>query len=111
MVALLVALASITAAAPSVADSMAIGMATQKITITLGEEQVASVKALVEAGDSPSVSAFVQGAVGGALDDAAAWGRVLAEALEQSGGPLSSAEREWADEVLCEPESHAETTA
>lgn len=90
---------------------MAIGMATQKITITLGEEQVASVKALVEAGDAPSVSAFVQGAVGAALDDAAAWGRILAEALEQSGGPLTPAEREWADEILRESDPHAETAA
>ncbi len=75
-------------------------MATQKITVTLGTEQVASVKALVEAGDAPSVSAFVQGAVGAALDGADAWGRTLAEALEQSGGPLTPAEREWADDVL-----------
>ena len=90
---------------------MAIGMATQKITITLGTEQVASVKALVEAGDAPSVSAFVQGAVGAALDDAAAWGRILADALEQSGGPLTRAEREWADEVLGDSDPHAETAA
>ena len=86
-------------------------MATQKVTVTLGAEQVASVKALVEAGDAPSVSAFVQGAVGAALDDAAAWGSVLADALEQSGGPLTSAERAWADEVLSGTEPHAETAA
>ena len=86
-------------------------MATQKVTVTLGVEQVASVKALVEAGDSPSVSAFVQGAVGAALDDAAAWGRVLADALEQSGGPLTPAEREWADAVLGETGHCAETAA
>ncbi len=86
-------------------------MATRKVTVTLGEEQIASVRALVEAGDVPSVSAFVQGAVGAALDDAAAWGRVLADALEQSGGPLTSAEREWADEVLGIADAHAETAA
>lgn len=90
---------------------MAIGMATQKVTVTLGAEQVASVKALVDAGDAPSVSAFVQGAVGAALDDAAAWGRALADALERSGGPLTSAEREWADEMLGVADSHAETAA
>ncbi|WP_419944113.1 hypothetical protein [Candidatus Poriferisodalis sp.] len=86
-------------------------MATQKVTVTLGAEQVASVKALVEAGDAPSVSAFVQGAVGAALDDAAVWGRVLADALEQSGGPLTSAEREWADEMLGVADARAETAA
>ena len=90
---------------------MVIGMATQKVTVTLGAEQVASVKALVEAGDAPSVSAFVQGAVGAALDDAAAWGRILAEALEQSGGPLTHAERAWADEVLGDSDPHTETAA
>jgi len=90
---------------------MAIGMATQKVTVTLAAEQVASVRALVDAGDAPSVSAFVQGAVGAALDDAAAWGRVLADALERSGGPLTSAEREWADEMLGVADSHAETAA
>ncbi len=86
-------------------------MATQKITVTLGTEQVASVKALVEAGDAPSVSAFVQGAVGAALDDSDAWGRTLAEALEQSGGPLTPAEREWADEALGARGPHAENAA
>lgn len=90
---------------------MGIGMASQKVTVTLGAEQVASVKALVESGDAPSVSAFVQGAVGAALDDAAAWGRVLADALEQAGGPLTSEERTWADEVLSDTEPHAETAA
>lgn len=79
---------------------MASGMATQKITVTLGRDQVASVKALVESGDSPSVSAFVQSAVCAALDDSQAWGRALAEALEQSGGPLTPEERTWADEML-----------
>lgn len=90
---------------------MANSMATQKVTVTLGAEQVESVKALVEAGDATSVSAFVQRAVGAALDDAAAWGRVLADALEQSGGPLTAAEREWADEILGNAERRAETAA
>ncbi len=86
-------------------------MATQKITVTLGTEQVASVKALVEAGDAPSVSAFVQSAVGAALDDSDAWGRTLAEALEQSGGPLTPAEQEWADEALGARGPHAQNAA
>lgn len=90
---------------------MAFGMAKQKITVTLGMEQVASVKALVEAGDSPSVSAFVQSAVCAALDDSQAWGRALAEALEQSGGPLAPEERTWADEMLADVRSDAETAA
>ncbi len=92
-------------------NGMVMSMATQKVTVTLGVEQVESVKALVKAGDSPSVSAFVQSAVGAALDDASAWGRVLAEALEQSGGPLTPEERDWADAMLNDIDSHSVTAA
>jgi hypothetical protein len=35
-----------------------------------------------------------------ALDDVAGWGAMLAEALRQTGGPLSDDERAWADDVL-----------
>jgi Arc/MetJ-type ribon-helix-helix transcriptional regulator len=76
------------------------GMATRKVTITLDEEQLERVRALVSAGKAPNVSAFVQHAVGVALDDVAGWGAVLAEALAGSGGPLTANERAWADDVL-----------
>lgn len=79
---------------------MVIGMAAKKVTITLAEEQLARVRALVEAGKAPSVSGFVQHAVGVALDDVAGWGALLAEALRDTGGPLSAEEKAWADEVL-----------
>jgi hypothetical protein len=46
------------------------------------------------------VSGFVQHAVAVALDDIAGWGAMLAEALRQTGGPLSDDERAWADDVL-----------
>jgi Arc/MetJ-type ribon-helix-helix transcriptional regulator len=75
-------------------------MATRKVTITLAEEELDRVRALVEAGNAPSVSAFVQHAVGVALDDLAGWGATLAEALRVSGGPLTAEEKAWADEVL-----------
>jgi hypothetical protein len=42
----------------------------------------------------------VQHAVAVALDDVAGWGAMLAEALRQTGGPLSDDERAWADDVL-----------
>ncbi len=80
--------------------SMVSGMATRKVTITLAEEQVDRMRALVEAGKAPSVSGFVQHAVGVALDDVAGWGAALAEALRETGGPLSAEERAWADELL-----------
>jgi Arc/MetJ-type ribon-helix-helix transcriptional regulator len=75
-------------------------MATRKVTITLDETQLDRVRALVEEGAAPSVSGFVQHAVGVALDDVAGWGALLAEALRESGGPLADEERAWADEVL-----------
>jgi len=75
-------------------------MASKKVTITLAEEQLARVRALVEAGKAPSVSGFVQHAVAVALDDVAGWGAVLAGALRDTGGPLSVEEQAWADAVL-----------
>ena len=61
------------------------------------------VRSLVQAGAAPSVSGFVQHAVAVALDDVAGWGAMLAEALRQTGGPLSDNERAWADDVLGSP--------
>lgn len=75
-------------------------MASRKVTITLGEEQLERVRALVDQGKAPSVSGFVQHAVGVALDDAAGWGALLAEALGETGGALSAEERAWADGIL-----------
>ena len=79
---------------------MVIGMASKKVTITLDEDQVSRIRALVDARKAASVSGFVQHAVGVALDDVAGWGSVLAGALRATGGPLSAEEKEWADEVL-----------
>ena len=83
-----------------VSYGMVFGMATAKITITLRDEQVESIRALVAAGKARSVSAFVGHAVGVALDDAAGWNRMLEDALQQTGGPLTEKEREWADALL-----------
>jgi Arc/MetJ-type ribon-helix-helix transcriptional regulator len=81
-------------------SGMVTGMASKKVTITLDEAQLARIRALVAAGVAPSVSGFVQHAVGVSLDDVAGWGALLAEALQESGGALSDSERAWADEVL-----------
>ncbi|HLN02891.1 MAG TPA: ribbon-helix-helix domain-containing protein [Bryobacteraceae bacterium] len=75
-------------------------MATQKITVTLDDDQVKEIRALVAAGQAPNVSAFVQHAVGVALHDAAGWKEMLNDALRQTGGPLTKKEREWADSFL-----------
>ncbi len=80
---------------------MVIGMAdTQKVTITLPVAAVDHVRRLVEAGQAPSISGFVQHAVGVALDDVAGWSSALSEALASTGGELSAQERAWADSVL-----------
>lgn len=76
------------------------GMATSKITITLETSQLDQVRQLVFDGRSPSVSAFVKHAVQLALSDAEGWNEMLADALQQTGGPLTDAERAWADSLL-----------
>lgn len=76
------------------------GMATVKVTVTLPEEQVQAIRALVAGGDADSVSGFVQHAVALALDDVVAWRSMLAEALAQNGGDITDEERAWADSVL-----------
>jgi len=79
---------------------MVVGMATKKLTITLEADQLERIRALVESGEAPSVSGFVQSAVGVALDDVAGWSAMLANALEATGGEISAEERRWADEAL-----------
>jgi Arc/MetJ-type ribon-helix-helix transcriptional regulator len=79
---------------------MVFGMATQKITVTLPDEQVQEIRDLVTAGQVANISAFVQHAVRIALQDAAGWREMLDTLLEQTGGPLTSKERTWADELL-----------
>ncbi|HEY8946875.1 MAG TPA: hypothetical protein VIM73_21680 [Polyangiaceae bacterium] len=78
-------------------------MATKKVTVTLEVDQLVAIRALVEAGSTGSVSAFVQHAVAVSLNDVAGWGALLASALEQTGGPITRAERTWADDVLLKP--------
>ncbi len=83
---------------------MVIGMASVKVTVTLPEGQLAAIRELVAAGGSASVSAFVQHAVALALDDVSGWQAILADALRETGGPLTDEERAWADQVLAAPE-------
>ncbi len=82
-------------------DGMVIDMAkTQKVTITLPVEDVESIRGLVASGQADSVSGFVQHAVRVSLDDVAGWGEMLADALRETGGELTEAERAWAAGVL-----------
>jgi Arc/MetJ-type ribon-helix-helix transcriptional regulator len=79
---------------------MVMSMATKKITITLPEEQVETMRDLVVHGQADSISGFVQHAVGVALGEVDLWELELAAALDATGGPLTEAEIAWADEVL-----------
>jgi microcystin degradation protein MlrC len=76
------------------------GMATRKVTITLQDDQLVSIRKLVAAGQAQSVSGFVQHAVAVSLADVAGWGALLALALVETGGPLTPKERVWADSIL-----------
>ena len=78
-------------------------MATIKVTVTLSEADVEAVRALVAKGHAASVSGFVQHAVRVGLQDVSGWGAMLAQALEQTGGPVTPTEREWADGILGAP--------
>jgi Arc/MetJ-type ribon-helix-helix transcriptional regulator len=82
---------------------MVFGMASVKITITLEQEQLDQVRALVGVGRAASVSGFVKHAVATSLDDVAAWTLAIEDALAGTGGPLTTDERRWADEVLGTP--------
>jgi Arc/MetJ-type ribon-helix-helix transcriptional regulator len=79
---------------------MVVGMATVKVTVTLQQDQLEEIRALVAAGEVANVSGFVQHAVSLALHDAAGWRELLKDALEQTGGPLTKKERSWADALL-----------
>lgn len=75
-------------------------MAARKVTIRLDVAQLEAIRALVQAGNAESISAFLKHAVRMALSDVAGWQAVLDEALEQTGGPLTLEETRWADRVL-----------
>ena len=90
---------------------MVSGTASKKITITLADLPVEQIRDLVTAGRAASVSGFVQHAVGVAIDDVAGWGAMLAQALDESGGPMSAEERAWADAALGVPKARRRPAA
>ncbi len=90
---------------------MVTGMASRKITVTVHEEQLHQIRNLVNAGRAASVSGFVQHAVGVALDDVTGWGAMLARALEETGGPMSTDEQAWADATLGVPKRGGRSAA
>jgi Arc/MetJ-type ribon-helix-helix transcriptional regulator len=79
---------------------MVLGMATKKITITLPEAQIAEIRGRVAARESASVSGYIQHAVQRTLQNAAEFRVLLDEALQQTGGPVTSKERASARKAL-----------
>jgi Arc/MetJ-type ribon-helix-helix transcriptional regulator len=79
---------------------MVIGMATQKVTVTLPVEQLDEIRRLVELGTARSVSGFVQHAVRVSLSDADEWREMLTQGLAETGGPPSDEEQRWVDSIL-----------
>lgn len=79
---------------------MVMSMATKKITVTLPEEQVESMRDLVALGQADSISGFVHHAVNAALSEVDLWRVELDAALERTGGPLTEEEIAWADKIL-----------
>jgi Arc/MetJ-type ribon-helix-helix transcriptional regulator len=75
---------------------MVMSMAMKKITITLPEEQVDVLHALVRSGATQSVSGFVQQAVVMAIEARDSLDAVIAAALSETGGPITEEEFEWA---------------
>lgn len=90
---------------------MVFGMATTKITITLPDEQIRSIRELVAGGRAGSVSSFVKHAVAVGLFDAAGWRTMLNDALRQTGGSVTDEERKWADALLHPSERKPEREA
>ncbi len=78
---------------------MMVGMTAQKIAITVPEKTLASARRAVKAGKAESLSAYVSRAIEQKtmLDDLDA---LLEELLKETGGPLTSSERHWADSIL-----------
>jgi Arc/MetJ-type ribon-helix-helix transcriptional regulator len=75
-------------------------MATEKVTITLKNNEREEIRSLVASGAAASISGFIQHAVGVALHDVAEWRELLNEALAETGGSLNGSERAWADKIL-----------
>ncbi len=71
-----------------------------KVTMTIDQALLDRVKALVGAGSTASVSAYVERAIGAQLAAEAALDADLADALLATGGPATRAERAHARKLL-----------
>jgi Arc/MetJ-type ribon-helix-helix transcriptional regulator len=84
---------------------MVIGMATSKVTITLPDDQIKKIRALVRSGSVANTSAFVKHAVQLALDGVNGLEQMVDEILERTGGPATEEELAWARKMIA-PANH-----
>ena len=79
---------------------MMVGMTPkEKIAVSLPRQLVKAARSAVRRGRAPNVSAYVSDALAEKVknDDLKT---LLDEMLEETGGPLTDAERRWADRIL-----------
>ncbi len=73
-------------------------MTREKIAVSLPAELVRAAKAAVRAGRAASVSGYVEAALAAHVaNDDDAW---IDQWLEETGGPMTEAERRWAEQAL-----------
>ncbi|HKA01296.1 MAG TPA: ribbon-helix-helix domain-containing protein [Candidatus Solibacter sp.] len=75
-------------------------MAAKKITITLPDHQLAEIRKRVTARKTETVSGFIRHTIQELFDNEAAFGAMVDEVLEKTGGPLTAKERAWARKML-----------
>jgi Arc/MetJ-type ribon-helix-helix transcriptional regulator len=75
------------------------GMTHAKIAVTLPEDLVAAVRRAVKEGHAKSVSGYIAKAVTRQVRDSELE-KLLEEMLAETGGPLTAAEKKWADGAL-----------
>jgi len=70
-----------------------------KFTVTLTDDQLRDIQHVTNSRRKERVSVFIQQAIKRQVENAVAYRRMLQEALEQTGGPLTDEERGWADAI------------
>jgi Arc/MetJ-type ribon-helix-helix transcriptional regulator len=75
-------------------------MATTKVTITVPDNQLAQIRRRVTAKQSPSVSGFIQQAIQKSLDSDGEFRAMLADIIQETGGPPTAEERAWVRQAL-----------
>lgn len=75
-------------------------MAIKKVSITLPEEQWASIRRQVKSGKDETISRFVQRAVQKALEASTEFETMVDQMLMETGGPMTAKERAWARKWL-----------